>query len=120
MFCGLGVHFEDEPQTITALSDWSGLCRSAACESLLLSSHCFHPHHVAISPGVFVYQIFPDVDGEAILLFSEHSMLPQVFFWSIHSARLIWAQQGRTVGSQCWALPDTWKGKMVTDKENKT
>lgn len=47
-------------------------------------------------------------------------MLLKVLCWFIHDAHLIWAQQGPTVGSQCWALSDPWKGGVVEDKENKT
>lgn len=44
-------------------------------------------------------------------------MLSNILGLFIRSSHFSWAQQDYTVGSQCWALSDTWEGQQVKDKK---
>lgn len=103
---------------VRLVSDLQECCLCGAAPSITLSPSY---HHVGISPGLFY------MPGISRCIWERNPcdigrppMQPKILSWFIHRAYLTWAQQGHTVGSKCWALADTWEGKEVKDKKNKT
>lgn len=113
IFLGMWLCCEERPQTVPGLSCWSGLCLHSTVSTWTLPFHSLLPHLGSISPSLSICLAFPVGDGKVIPVHST------VLCWFIHRVHHIWAQDGLTLGSQCWALAKTRKGKLVKGKEDK-